>query len=831
MTEPLDDLDRLVSELEAARSDGGAVAAGQLDAWLRVVAERGASDLLLLAGEPPALRIDGRVIATEGPPSTVRTSRTWCCRSLPPHAQRAYREHGIADASRRVERRRPVPDQPASRARPRGGGDPRCCRAGASAGQSSICRPAPTCSPGCRAGLVLIGGATGSGKTTTLAAIVDEINRRDAKHIITIEDPIEYEHTNQRSVIQQVEIGIDAPDFPTALRSALRQAPDVIVIGEMRDPETMKIALAAGETGHLVLSTLHTTDVPSTIARMTDSFPAERQPTIRQEIAAALVGGVRADAAAEDRRRARSRGRAARRAVRRAPAHPPQRAASPAPGDHHHAQAGIVHARGMPRAAGQGGTGRSGRGRAPRQPRRGLRAGDGRHLAPGAVSDARRSLSRHPGGRVCRAGSRPSDPRRDGRVTGVPVAVHARPGSRPSAAAHAHARYTTVEFTTDLAINAQGVRDDEPIGPKAPTSAASSCSATRWCCRCRCRCAETFCERLEARLNAARRPVRWRVINGGVQGYGPVQEWFFFDRVGAAFEPDLVLIVAFVGNDAIEAHDYRTLRWTRRPAAEAGQPSPAGSRRRRALERRAAVRAPCAGTSCAAGSDAGRPSGRWPTYLAAPAAGSRERPDGRAPRLRPDRRRARRLVRADGDRAHAGAVSDRRRRLRHGSRRPSGGRRRAGAAMPATDRFARRAGAAGRADARPAARARARSRTAIGSLLSAQRPSDAAGPRRRGRRAVRLPRAASGLAPRPPADGLQLAALRRVLRRRLRALSGAAAPRAERDAARRELLLLRLVGLALPQPARRVDDRRLPRSADTSAGRARAAPAPDGARR
>ena len=138
-------------------------------------------------------------------------------------------------------------------------------------------------------GLVLIGGATGSGKTTTVAAIVDEINRRDAKHIITIEDPIEYEHTNQRSIIQHVEIGVDAPDFPTALRSALRQAPDVIVVGEMRDPETMQIALAAGETGHLVLSTLHTTDVPSTIARMTDSFPAERQPTIRQEIAAALA--------------------------------------------------------------------------------------------------------------------------------------------------------------------------------------------------------------------------------------------------------------------------------------------------------------------------------------------------------------------------------------------------------------------------------------------------------------------------------------------------------------------------------------------------------------
>jgi twitching motility protein PilT len=134
----------------------------------------------------------------------------------------------------------------------------------------------------------LIGGATGSGKTTTVAALVNEINTREAKHIITIEDPIEYEHPHQRSVLEQVEIGIDAPDFPSALRAALRQAPDVIVIGEMRDPETMRIALTAAETGHLVFSTVHTTDVTSTIARVADSFPPDRQPTIRQDLAMAL---------------------------------------------------------------------------------------------------------------------------------------------------------------------------------------------------------------------------------------------------------------------------------------------------------------------------------------------------------------------------------------------------------------------------------------------------------------------------------------------------------------------------------------------------------------
>ncbi|MBA2354159.1 MAG: Flp pilus assembly complex ATPase component TadA [Acidobacteria bacterium] len=138
-------------------------------------------------------------------------------------------------------------------------------------------------------GLVLVGGATGSGKSTTLAALVDEINRREARHIITIEDPIEYDHGHRSSLIEQVEIGVDAPDYPTALRAALRQMPDVLVVGEMRDPESIRLAVTAAETGHLVISTVHTTDVTSTVARIADSFPPERQATIRQEIALALT--------------------------------------------------------------------------------------------------------------------------------------------------------------------------------------------------------------------------------------------------------------------------------------------------------------------------------------------------------------------------------------------------------------------------------------------------------------------------------------------------------------------------------------------------------------
>jgi twitching motility protein PilT len=138
-------------------------------------------------------------------------------------------------------------------------------------------------------GLVLIGGPAGSGKTTTLAALIGEINGRAERHIVTIEDPIEYEHRHGSCLIEQVEIGVDATDFPTALRAALRQAPDVIVIGELRDIDSMRIALQAAETGHLVLATVHATDAAAALARLTDAFPDERQNSVRQELAMAIA--------------------------------------------------------------------------------------------------------------------------------------------------------------------------------------------------------------------------------------------------------------------------------------------------------------------------------------------------------------------------------------------------------------------------------------------------------------------------------------------------------------------------------------------------------------
>jgi twitching motility protein PilT len=141
-------------------------------------------------------------------------------------------------------------------------------------------------------GLVLVTGPTGSGKSTTLAAVIDEINRTREDHIMTIEDPIEFLHRHKRCIVNQREIGPDATSFADALRGALRQDPDVILLGEMRDLETIGTALTAAETGHLVFATLHTQDAPSTVDRLIDVFPAAQQEQIRVQIASTLQGIV-----------------------------------------------------------------------------------------------------------------------------------------------------------------------------------------------------------------------------------------------------------------------------------------------------------------------------------------------------------------------------------------------------------------------------------------------------------------------------------------------------------------------------------------------------------
>jgi twitching motility protein PilT len=141
-------------------------------------------------------------------------------------------------------------------------------------------------------GLVLVTGATGSGKSSTLAAMIDHINRNESLHILTIEDPIEFIYKNVKSSISQREIGPDTSSFAIALRSALRQDPDVILVGEMRDTETIDIALKASETGHLVLSTVHTTDASRTINRLISVFNAEEQAMVRLRLADSLMGTI-----------------------------------------------------------------------------------------------------------------------------------------------------------------------------------------------------------------------------------------------------------------------------------------------------------------------------------------------------------------------------------------------------------------------------------------------------------------------------------------------------------------------------------------------------------
>jgi twitching motility protein PilT len=290
MPRDADDFEQLISELHASVSGPGSATGdtGRIERWLRLLVDAGGSDLLLVAGAPPGLRVEGRIRPLADAPIDGVDVEEAVVPALPPHARRRYRDTGIADASFRVaglgrfrinlhrERGRAAA---AVRALP--AKVPRLASLGLPPSVELLTR--------LPRGLVLIGGPTGSGKTTTLAALVEEINRRDARHIVTIEDPIEYEHGHHASVVEQVEIGVDVPDFPTALRASLRQAPDVIVVGEMRDPETMRIALSAAETGHLVLSTVHTTDAASTVARIADSFPDERQNTIRQELAMSLA--------------------------------------------------------------------------------------------------------------------------------------------------------------------------------------------------------------------------------------------------------------------------------------------------------------------------------------------------------------------------------------------------------------------------------------------------------------------------------------------------------------------------------------------------------------
>ncbi len=260
----------------------------RLNRWLEALVSSKGSDLLLVPGAAASIRIEGSLQSIDSVPLTGEEIEEAVLPALADHARADYERENIGDSSYRVEglgrfrinlhRER---GWAAATVRALPSRVPLLNELRLPAGVAALAR--------LQRGLVIIGGATGSGKTTTLAALVNEINQHEARHIVTIEDPIEYEHAHIKSVVEQVEIGIDAPDFPTALRAAMRQAPDVIVVGEMRDAETARIALAAAETGHLVFTTLHTTDAASTVSRIADSFPQERQHSVRAEMAMALA--------------------------------------------------------------------------------------------------------------------------------------------------------------------------------------------------------------------------------------------------------------------------------------------------------------------------------------------------------------------------------------------------------------------------------------------------------------------------------------------------------------------------------------------------------------
>ncbi len=263
-----------------------------LDALLREMVRRDASDLHLTAGRRPQLRINGRLTDSECPtPLACDDPRRLAITLIDERQQKRLDAgaeidfaFGVRDLARfrgacfREQGRvavvlRRIPHDP-----------PRLGDLGLP--------PAVAAFAHLHRGLVLVTGPSGSGKSTTLAALVDRINRERPGHILTVEDPIEFVHPPQRCVVNQREVGADTRSFFAALKHALRQDPDVILVGEMRDMETMSTALAAAETGHLVLATLHTNSAAESVNRIVDAFSAQRQPQVRTQLAAVLQGVV-----------------------------------------------------------------------------------------------------------------------------------------------------------------------------------------------------------------------------------------------------------------------------------------------------------------------------------------------------------------------------------------------------------------------------------------------------------------------------------------------------------------------------------------------------------
>jgi len=287
------DLSRIVEELN--RSVPSATTRAKSTSFDTVVTEaakEGASDLLLIAGSAPILRIHGKLHpARSSGPLTDGQLRDMLLPLLS-HAQ-----------AERLERQRSIDLSllrlPTGRLR----ANLHYQRGSLAASIRLLPAEIPTLESlhlptslamlaERRQGLVLLTGPTGCGKSSTMAALVERMNTRRRDHIITIEDPIEYQHTNRSSIVEQIQVGQDTPSFAEAVRAVLRQNPDVILVGEMRDRDTIAAALTAAETGHLVLSSIHTNDAAQTISRILDCFPINDQSQVRQQLSLALLAVV-----------------------------------------------------------------------------------------------------------------------------------------------------------------------------------------------------------------------------------------------------------------------------------------------------------------------------------------------------------------------------------------------------------------------------------------------------------------------------------------------------------------------------------------------------------
>jgi twitching motility protein PilT len=262
-----------------------------IDKFFRALKDKGGSDLHLQAGQPPKFRIHGRLEPLNMPPLSNREATKILHEILNRKQRKKFGENLDLDFSYEIE----------------GVARFRCNYLQHQNGIGAVFRIIPTkimtieelgvpssirrfCT--IRTGLVLVTGPTGSGKSTTLAAMIDEINRTASKHIITIEDPIEFTHPNKSCVVTQREVGTDTLSFATALRAAAREDPDVVLVGEMRDLETIALAITSAETGNLVFGTLHTNSAAKTIDRIIDVFPEEQQAQVRTMLSVSLQGVV-----------------------------------------------------------------------------------------------------------------------------------------------------------------------------------------------------------------------------------------------------------------------------------------------------------------------------------------------------------------------------------------------------------------------------------------------------------------------------------------------------------------------------------------------------------